>query len=202
MAPEACVGRGDRHRAPVKRVDHPGLTTFLFTGWGAACGTRTRGVHGGRRGQRPDRPPDENEGMSDSGILVLTGPPCAGKSSVGRVLAADSSREREAYLEVDALFSLLLPRSDRSRQDRCWATTRLMRWRCISTRPFLSAPMRGKSNGPVCSRPCRLHPPVRCGSSSSSSPPTRRLSASVDGARVRTSMMLRCGNGRELSLLG
>lgn len=56
--------------------------------------------------------------MSDSGILVLTGPPCAGKSSVGRVLAADSSREREAYMEVDALFSLLLPRSDRSRQDR------------------------------------------------------------------------------------
>jgi hypothetical protein len=56
--------------------------------------------------------------VNGAGILVITGPPCAGKSSVGRLLAADTSREREVYLEVDTLFSLLLPRSDRSRQDR------------------------------------------------------------------------------------
>jgi predicted kinase len=49
---------------------------------------------------------------------VLAGPPCAGKSSVGRVLATRSSHRRTIYLEVDALFSLLLPGSDRNREDR------------------------------------------------------------------------------------
>ncbi|TYL55252.1 ATP-binding protein [Nocardioides sp. BGMRC 2183] len=58
--------------------------------------------------------------MGDSEVLVLAGPPCAGKSTLGRMLA-DSAREREVYLEVDTLFSLLLPRSDRSKQDRILA---------------------------------------------------------------------------------
>lgn len=58
-----------------------------------------------------------NEDVGDAGVLVLAGPPCAGKSSVGRAFA-QASREREVYLEVDALFSMLLPRSGRSRQDR------------------------------------------------------------------------------------
>lgn len=56
--------------------------------------------------------------MTGNGVLVLAGPPCAGKSSVGKVLAADLSRSRSVYIEVDSLFSLLLPESNRSRNDR------------------------------------------------------------------------------------
>lgn len=52
---------------------------------------------------------------------MLAGPPCAGKSSVGRLLAGDSSHGRTIYLEVDSLFSLLLPESDRNRADRMLA---------------------------------------------------------------------------------
>lgn len=59
--------------------------------------------------------------MTDNGVLVLTGPPCSGKSSVGKVLAADSARRRGIYIEVDSLFSLLLPGSDRNRDDRMLA---------------------------------------------------------------------------------
>jgi predicted kinase len=58
--------------------------------------------------------------MTDSGVLVLSGPPCSGKSSVCRLLATDSSSlpRRRILVEVDSLFSLLLPESDRSRADR------------------------------------------------------------------------------------
>jgi len=59
--------------------------------------------------------------MSDNGVLVLTGPPCAGKSAVGRTLASSppsGTDGRRIYLEVDSLFSLLLPGSDRTRDDR------------------------------------------------------------------------------------
>jgi predicted kinase len=59
--------------------------------------------------------------MSDSGVLVLSGPPCSGKSTIGRVLAADLTAQRSVHLEVDALFSLLLPESDRNRGDRMLA---------------------------------------------------------------------------------
>lgn len=59
--------------------------------------------------------------MTNSGVLVLAGPPCAGKSSVGKVLATDSSRSRRIHIEVDSLFSLLLPESDRNRNDRMLA---------------------------------------------------------------------------------
>ncbi len=59
--------------------------------------------------------------MTNNGVLVLAGPPCAGKSSVGKVLATDSSRSRRIYIEVDSLFSLLLPESDRNRNDRMLA---------------------------------------------------------------------------------
>ncbi len=61
--------------------------------------------------------------MADNGVLVLSGPPCSGKSSVGRVLATDSSssRHRRIHIEVDSLFALLLPESDRSRDDRMLA---------------------------------------------------------------------------------
>jgi predicted kinase len=52
------------------------------------------------------------------GVLVLAGPPCSGKSSVGRVLSAVLTGGRSVYIEVDALFSLLLPESDRNRRDR------------------------------------------------------------------------------------
>lgn len=59
--------------------------------------------------------------MTQGGVLVLAGPPCAGKSSVGRVLAADSSCRHATYIEVDSVFSLLLPGSDRNRADRMLA---------------------------------------------------------------------------------
>lgn len=56
--------------------------------------------------------------MTGNGVLVLAGPPCAGKSSVGRVLAAGPSLSRSVYIEIDSLFSLLLPESNRNRNDR------------------------------------------------------------------------------------
>lgn len=56
--------------------------------------------------------------MTTNGVLVLTGPPCAGKSSVGKVLATGSSRSGRHLIEVDSVFSLLLPESDRNRDDR------------------------------------------------------------------------------------
>jgi len=59
--------------------------------------------------------------MSDIGVLVLAGPPCAGKSAIGRALTSGPSpgtRRRRIHVEVDSLFSLLLPGSDRNRDDR------------------------------------------------------------------------------------
>ena len=55
------------------------------------------------------------------GILVVAGPPCAGKSSVAQLLARDSRHEDTMLIEVDALFSELLPGSDRNRDDRMLA---------------------------------------------------------------------------------
>ncbi len=55
------------------------------------------------------------------GVLVLSGPPCAGKSSVARRLAADAPSSGRVLLEVDTLFSLLLPGSDRNQKDRMLA---------------------------------------------------------------------------------
>lgn len=63
--------------------------------------------------------------MSAGGtVTVLSGPPCSGKSSVGRTLATWAAAEgprRTVVLEVDALFVLLLPGSDRSRTERLLA---------------------------------------------------------------------------------
>jgi predicted kinase len=62
--------------------------------------------------------------MTVGEVLVLSGPPCSGKSSVGRTLTADTpadGQRRSVHIEVDALFSLLLPASDRSRADRMLA---------------------------------------------------------------------------------
>lgn len=56
-----------------------------------------------------------------NGVLVLSGPPCSGKSVVGRLLSADWSRTARHYVEVDSMFSLLLPGSDRSMSDRMLA---------------------------------------------------------------------------------
>jgi len=58
-----------------------------------------------------------------AGVLVLSGPPCSGKSRVGRELTAHGSEAvpRRILLEVDALFDLLLPGSDRNRDDRMLA---------------------------------------------------------------------------------
>jgi predicted kinase len=61
--------------------------------------------------------------VTGAGVLVLSGPPCSGKSSVGRLLASDlsSSRDRRVHIEVDSLFSFLFPESDRNRDDRMLA---------------------------------------------------------------------------------
>lgn len=61
--------------------------------------------------------------MTAPGVLVLSGPPCSGKSSVGRLLAADPSSlgARRIHIEVDSIFSLLLSGSDRSKDDRMLA---------------------------------------------------------------------------------
>ncbi|WP_129667763.1 AAA family ATPase [Phytoactinopolyspora endophytica] len=56
-----------------------------------------------------------------NGVLVLSGPPCSGKSDVGRVLAPDWSRTSRHYIAVDSIFSLLLPGSERSMPDRMLA---------------------------------------------------------------------------------
>ncbi|WP_304803442.1 AAA family ATPase [Nocardioides sp.] len=54
-------------------------------------------------------------------MLVLTGPPCAGKSAVGHALARTTADPRRVHVEVDALFDLLLPDSDRNPDDRMLA---------------------------------------------------------------------------------
>ena len=61
--------------------------------------------------------------MEGGGIVVLSGPPCSGKSSVGRILSAQphAAEPRPVFIEVDELFALLLPASDRSRGDRMLA---------------------------------------------------------------------------------
>ncbi len=56
-----------------------------------------------------------------NGVLVLSGPPCTGKSSVARRLAAGAPSSGRVLLEVDTLFSLLLPGSDRNQRDRMLA---------------------------------------------------------------------------------
>ncbi|MEU7845969.1 AAA family ATPase [Micromonospora parva] len=58
--------------------------------------------------------------MASSGILVLSGPPCSGKSAVGAALAdaLTTAGHGRIHLEVDALFELLFPQSDRNRDDR------------------------------------------------------------------------------------
>lgn len=63
----------------------------------------------------------DNGIVTEPGIVVLAGPPCAGKSAVVRVLAADRSIRFRLCLEVDAVFNLLLPGSDRNRHDRMLA---------------------------------------------------------------------------------
>jgi predicted kinase len=63
------------------------------------------------------------DAVNSGGVLVLTGPPCAGKSTVARALArrGSSSHPRTVHVEVDSLFSMLLPDSDRGRADRMLA---------------------------------------------------------------------------------
>lgn len=61
--------------------------------------------------------------MAAPGVIVLSGPPCSGKSSVGRVLPAawSAAGHDVVHIEVDRLFDLLLPTSDRGRVDRMLA---------------------------------------------------------------------------------
>src|SRR4051812_21798096 len=59
--------------------------------------------------------------VTPDGILVVSGPPCAGKSSVARLLTDPPRSGGGVLIEVDALFSLLLPGSDRNRDDRMLA---------------------------------------------------------------------------------
>jgi predicted kinase len=55
------------------------------------------------------------------GIVVLSGPPCAGKSSIAKLLLGAPAPTRRVYIEVDALFDLLFPESDRNRDNRMLA---------------------------------------------------------------------------------
>jgi predicted kinase len=55
------------------------------------------------------------------GLVVVAGPPCEGKSSVARLLAQESWGVDNLLIEVDDLFSALLPQSDRNRSDRMLA---------------------------------------------------------------------------------
>jgi len=59
--------------------------------------------------------------VTDRGVVVLTGPPCSGKSSAGRILAGLRSPDPRIYVSVDALFDQLLPDSDRNPHDRLLA---------------------------------------------------------------------------------
>ena len=59
--------------------------------------------------------------MTGSGVLVFSGPPCSGKSSVAKALAADSSRTSTVIIEIDDLFTVLFPKSDWNRTDRMLA---------------------------------------------------------------------------------
>lgn len=54
------------------------------------------------------------------GVVVLSGPPCWGKSAAAKALANQraSSGHRDQHLEVDSLFDVLFPASDRNREDR------------------------------------------------------------------------------------
>lgn len=109
--------------------------------------------------------------MTDGGVLVLTGLPCAGKSSVGKLIAADLPKGRSTYIEVDALFSLLLPESNRNREDRmvaydgAHAIARIVLG--SGSTATWSAPTPDASTVPACSRLWPTFPPLPCGSSSS-----------------------------------
>ncbi|MFG1651196.1 AAA family ATPase [Micromonospora sp. NPDC049275] len=63
--------------------------------------------------------------MASNGIVVLSGPPCSGKTTARKVLAEERSSlgHGRVHLEVDTLFDLLFPDSDRSRDDRMRAYT-------------------------------------------------------------------------------
>lgn len=54
-------------------------------------------------------------------VLVLAGPPCAGKSTVGRLVAKQLPDQAVSFVQVDTLFDLLFPESDRGRDDRLLA---------------------------------------------------------------------------------
>ncbi|MEU7908821.1 AAA family ATPase [Actinoplanes sp. NPDC049118] len=59
----------------------------------------------------------------NNGIVLLSGPPCSGKTTAGAALAEKrtSSGNGRIHLEVDTLFGLLFPESDRNREDRMHA---------------------------------------------------------------------------------
>ncbi|MEU8185384.1 AAA family ATPase [Micromonospora sp. NPDC049044] len=59
--------------------------------------------------------------MTGNGIVVLSGPPCSGKTTARQVLAKERAYSGRVHLEVDSLFDLLFPESDRNRDDRMHA---------------------------------------------------------------------------------
>ncbi|WP_158607534.1 AAA family ATPase [Flexivirga caeni] len=56
-----------------------------------------------------------------NGVVVLSGPPCSGKSEVARLLSSHWSTTGRHCIEVDAVFTMLLPGSDRNSADRMLA---------------------------------------------------------------------------------
>jgi chloramphenicol 3-O-phosphotransferase len=55
--------------------------------------------------------------VTSNGVLVLSGPPCSGKSQVAKAIVTDSL----VQIEIDAVFNLLFPRSNRNPNDRMLA---------------------------------------------------------------------------------
>lgn len=58
--------------------------------------------------------------MISNGVVVLSGPPCSGKSTVGAGMLTQQAPQQRRWmgLQVDAVFDLLFPASDRNRDDR------------------------------------------------------------------------------------
>lgn len=139
--------------------------------------------------------------MSDNGVLVLIGPPCAGKSAIGRTLASSppsGTGRRRIYLEVDSLFSLLLPGSDRNRDDRMlgYDAAHLLARMLLDQRqmPVLECTYSRRQQRASLLQAFADTPDTPCRWWKSPFPPTKPSSGSNGGPRPRTSTSGSCTN--------